>query len=377
MQRAHLSRLCRPHISRSREAGWAFLLSHSDFTSGLAMRERSKSSSSIRKVASVVACGILAAGLTVALSTSWSKDISQNQPSQPSQFEIKSNVNVVLVHMTARDRDGNLAGQLDKDNFQIYEDGVLQQIESFSHEDVPVTVGLVVDNSGSMKPKRSEVIAATLAFVRSSNSQDEMFVVNFSDGVSFGLPRSTPFTDQPDQLKLALSSVEPIGKTALYDAVYSAVRHLKQGSHDKKALVVVSDGGDNASRHTLSETMALAVKSDAMIYSIGVFDLDDPDRNPHVLKEVAKSTGGDAFFPESTRDVRTICERIALEIRNQYTVTYISSNKKQDGTYRSIKVKVSAPDRGHLKVRARSGYYAPSNTESKRESKAHGNESSN
>ena len=286
-------------------------------------------------------------------------------------------MNVVLLHMTVRDRDGNLVGQLDKDDFRIYEDGVLQQIDSFSHEDIPVTVGLVVDNSGSMKPKRPEVIAATLAFVRSSNSQDEMFVVNFNDDVSFGLPRNTPFTDQPDQLKLALSNVEATGRTALYDAVSDAVGHLRQGSHDKKALVVVSDGGDNASKHSLPETMALAVKSDAMIYTIGLFDLDDPDRNPHALKELAKATGGDAFFPESTKDVLTICERIALEIRNQYTVTYISSNKKQDGSYRSIKVKVNAPDRGRLMVRARSGYYAPSNTESKRESEVPHDESSN
>ena len=231
-------------------------------------------------------------------------------------------------------------------------------------------MGLVVDNSGSMRSKRPEVIAAALAFVRSSNLQDEMFVVNFNDSASFGLPRNMPFTDQPDQLKSALSDVEATGKTALYDAISDAVEHLRQGFHDKKALIVVSDGGDNASRHTLSETMAAAVKSDAIIYTIGVFDQDDPDRNPHVLKRLADATGGEAFLPESIKDVQTICERIALEIRNQYTVTYISSNKKQDGSYRKIKVKVDAPDRGHLMVRARPGYYAPPNTEAKWESKA-------
>src|ERR1019366_558811 len=242
--------------------------------------------------------------------------------------------------------------------------------ESISHEDVPVTVGLVADNSGSRGPKRPEVIAAALAFVRSSNSKDEMFVVNFNEGVSFGLPRNTPFTDQPDQLKLALSTIEASGKTALYDAVSDAVGHLKQGSHDKKALIVASDGGDNASKRSLSETMALAVKSDAIIYTIGLFDPDDPDRNPRVLKELARATGGDAFFPGSIKDILKICEGIALEIRNQYTVTYMSTNKKQEGSYRSIKVKVNGPDRGGLRVRARSGYYAPSNTESKWESKA-------
>ena len=329
------------------------------------MGDRPKPSPSIRKGAILGACAILVLSLTIFLTATWSKEFSQNQPEQSSQFEIKSSVNVVLLHVTARDRDGNLVGLLDKDNFQLYEDGALQQIESFSHEDIPVTVGLVVDNSGSMKSKRPEVVAAALAFVRSSNSRDEMFVVNFNDGVSFGLPAQTPFTDQPDQLRLALSDVAAMGRTALYDAISGAVGHLKQGNHDKKALIVVSDGGDNASRHTLSETLALAVKSDAMIYTIGLFDEDDPDRNPQVLKKLSKATGGDAFLPESIKDVQTICERIALEIRNQYTFTYNPSNKKQDGSYRSIKVKVNAPDRGHVMVRARSGYYAPSNGESK------------
>jgi Ca-activated chloride channel family protein len=204
-----------------------------------------------------------------------------------------------------------------------------------------------------------------------------MFVVNFNDAVWFGLPRDTPFTDQPDQLKLALSSVQATGRTALYDAISDAAVHLKLGGHDKKALIVVSDGGDNASKHTLSETLTLAVKSDAMIYTIGLFDSDDPDRNPRVLRELAKATGGDAFLPESIKDVQTICERIALEIRNQYTVTYASSNKKFDGTYRRIKVKVNAPDDRHLNVRARSGYYAPSITAASRESEAPRYESAN
>jgi Ca-activated chloride channel family protein len=238
-------------------------------------------------------------------------------------------------------------------------------------------VGLVVDNSGSMKPKRAEVVAATLDFASASNPQDEMFAVNFNDSVSFDLPRNTPFTDQPAQLRLALSGIEATGRTALYDAVSDAVEHLKRGSHEKKALIVVSDGGDNISRHTLSETLALAVKSDAIIYTIGIFDPDDPDQNPHVLKELAKATGGDVFLPETTKEVLTICRRIALEIRNQYTVTYSSTNKKSDGSYRKIKVKVDSPDHGHVAVRARAGYYAPSNNEARREFKVPHYEGSN
>jgi Ca-activated chloride channel homolog len=317
----------------------------------------------VRRVVILIFCAIPVVVLTFALTTSWSSEASQNQPGQTSQFEIKSNVNVVLLQMTVRDRNGNLVGELDKDNFQVYEDGILQQIESFDHEDIPVTVGLVVDNSGSMQPKRPEVIAAALAFVRSSNRQDEMFVVNFNDRVSFGLPRNVPFTDQPGLLKLALSNIETTGRTALYDAVSGAVEHLKQGNHEKKALIVVSDGGDNASRHTLPESMVLAVKSDAVIYAIGPLDPNDIDRNPRVLKELAKATGGDAFFPRSTKDVSGICERIALEIRNQYTVSYISSNRKPDGSYRKIKVKEKDAGHGHLIIRTRSGYYVPSSNE--------------
>lgn len=334
------------------------------------MKEQARPSPSNRRIAVFLSCTIPVFVLIFTLTASWSKELIQKQPVQENQFEIKSSVNEVLVHVTVRDRAGNLVGLLKKDNFQVYEDGIPQQIDYFSHEDLPVTVGLVVDNSGSMKPKRPEVNTSTLAFVRSSNPQDEMFVVNFNDGVSFGLPRNMPFTDQQDQLKWALSSTEATGRTALYDAISDAVAHLKQGSHDKKAIVVVSDGGDNASKHSLSETMTLAVKSDAMIYTIGIFDMDDLDRNPHVLKELAKATGGDAFFPESTKDVLEICQRIAFEIRNQYTITYVSSNKKQDGSHRSIKVKVEEPDHGRLMVRARSGYYAPLNAALKQKSMA-------
>ena len=176
------------------------------------------------------------------------------QESSPSQtrpddsFTISVSVDMVVLHATVRDRRGILVSGLGKDDFQVYEDGVLQQIESFSHEDIPVTVGLVVDNSGSMRPKRSEVIAASLAFARSSNAEDQIFVVSFNEKVSFGLPADTPFTDKVDQLESALSKTAADGQTALYDAVAAALDHLKKGDRDKKVLIVISDGGDNASK---------------------------------------------------------------------------------------------------------------------------------
>jgi|SRR5271165_2886402 len=283
---------------------------------------------------------------------------SQNSPG--SGYTINVNVDVVVLHATAQDRKNILVSGLAKDDFQVYEDGVLQQIKYFSHEDIPVTVGLVVDNSGSMKPKRSDVIAAALAFARSSNPQDQMFVVKFNEKVSFGLPDSTPFTDQVAQLQGALSRIAADGETALYDAVAAALEHLKRGTRDKKVLIVVSDGGDNASKHNLAQIMAMAGHADAIIYTIGIYDEQDGDRNPGVLKRLAKDTGGEAFLPDSLKDVGPICERIAHDIRNQYTLAYVPTNRKRDGTYRVIQVKASGTDRGRLSVRTRTGYFAAS-----------------
>jgi Ca-activated chloride channel family protein len=275
-------------------------------------------------------------------------------------YTIGVNVDMVVLQATALDRKGALVSGLGQNNFQIYEDGVLQPIKHFSHEDIPVTVGLVIDNSGSMRPKRHDVIAAALAFAHSSNSQDQMFVVNFNEKVSFGLPAAIPFTDQPAQLEVALSRIDADGQTALYDAVAVALEHLKRGSRDKKVLIVISDGGDNASQRKLTQIMSMAKQSDAIIYTIGIFDEDDEDRNPHVLRELAKDTGGDAFLPESLKDLVPICERIAHDIRNQYTLAYVPTNRKRDGTYRVIQVKASGQGRGSLSVRTRAGYFAPS-----------------
>jgi len=268
-------------------------------------------------------------------------------------------VDVVVLHATAEDRKGTLVSGLAKDDFQVYEDGVLQQTKYFSHEDIPVTVGLVIDNSGSMRPKRADVIAAALAFARSSNPQDQMFVVNFNEKVSFGLPDNTPFTDQVAQLELALSRIDANGETALYDAVVAALDHLKKGNRDKKVLIVVSDGGDNASKHNLTQIMAMVGCPDVIIYTIGIFDREDEDRNPHVLRQLANDTGGETFLPESSKDVVPICERIAHDIRNQYTLAYVPTNRKRDGSYRVIQVKASAPGGGSLLVRTRTGYFAP------------------
>ncbi len=286
----------------------------------------------------------------------------EHEPSQPRQDDegtIRVNVDLVVLHATVqKHRRRTLVSGLGKEDFQVYEDGVLQEIHSFSHEDIPVTVGLVIDNSGSMIPKRGEVIAAALAFARSSNPYDQIFLVNFNENVSFGLPENTPFTDNVAQLEVVLSRTAADGMTALYDAVAAGLEHLKKGKQDKKVLIVISDGADNASKLSLAEIMTMAEQSDTIIYTMGLFEEGDPDRNPGVLKRLAGATGGEAYLPWSVKDVVPICERIARDIRNQYTLAYIPTNRKQDGTYRAIEVKAGAPGRGGLLVRTRAGYYA-------------------
>ena len=282
----------------------------------------------------------------------------QNPKADP--YTIKVDVNMVVLHATVESHKGVLVSGLSQSDFQVYEDGVLQEIKNFSHEDIPVTAGLVIDNSGSMAPKRQEVIMAALAFAHSSNPQDQMYVVSFNEHVRFGLPANTLFTDQVGQLQVALSSMASDGETALYDAVAAALEHLKKGNRDKKVLIVVSDGADNASKHELKEIISTAVQSDAIIYALGLYEPDDPDKNPGVLKELARATGGEAFMPESLKEIVPICERVARDIRNQYTIAYTPANRKQDGAYRVIQVKAVAPGRRRVSVRTRAGYYAPS-----------------
>jgi Ca-activated chloride channel family protein len=306
-----------------------------------------------------IGCWAVLFSLTVAAGVAVSQVPAAQDPSSD-LYKIKVNANLVVLHGTAHDSKGILVSGLAQDSFQVYEDGVLQKIKYFNQKDVPVTVGLVIDNSGSMMAKRDVVIAAALAFARSSNPQDQMFVVNFNEHVSFGLPANMPFTDHIPKLELALSRINPNGETALYDAVAEALEHLKQGNRDKKVLIVISDGGDNASkRANLAQVMAMAQRNDTIIYTIGLFDESDVYRNPKVLKQLAQNTGGEAFLPDTIKEAVPICERIARDIRNQYTIAYVPTNTKQDGAYRTVVVKASAPDGKHLVVRTRGGYRAP------------------
>lgn len=271
---------------------------------------------------------------------------------------------MVVLHATVTNRSGEFVEGLTKNEFRVYEDKIEQTIAVFQRRDVPVTMGLVVDNSGSMREKRAQVAAAALTFVKTSNPQDEVFVVNFNDEYYIDTPGD--FTHSMPDLQDALSRIDSRGSTALYDSVVASLNHLKMGHRDKRVLLVVTDGDDDASRLSFAETIKMAEESDASIYTIGLFS-DDDRKHDHsmvrhserVLKELAEATGGMAYFPKDLDDVTPVCEQVAHDIRNQYTIGYYPTNSAKDGTFRRVEVRVFPPSgMGKLDVRTRTGYYA-------------------
>ena len=272
-------------------------------------------------------------------------------------YVISEDVNLVVLPVTVRDRNGRFVSGLNVSNFQVYEDGKLQKVTLFRDEDVPVTVGLVVDHSGSMAAKQLEMIEGAQAFVQASNPQDREFVVNFNSTVSFPLPENVAFTSDPDVLRAALSTASASGKTALYDALAAAMEHFQKGEADKRVLLLISDGGDNASKNNFSQVFQIAQTANVMIYAIGLFDQNSTDQNPKVLKKLAEETGGQAYFPTSLAQIVSVCREIAAEIRHQYTLGYSPADSGPSG-YRKIRVSVTAPGRGKLSVRTRTGYFS-------------------
>src|SRR5262245_58150251 len=275
-----------------------------------------------------------------------------------SQFTLSVDVDLVVFNVTVLGDDGRpVPGLTDKD-FRVYEDGREEKIKIFQPEDTPATVGLVIDNSGSMTNKRKDVVSAASAFLVASHPQDEMFIVNFNRRPWLGLPTGTAFTSDRSTLRATLTETRAEGTTALYDALKLAVDHLNESNRQRKALVVLSDGGDNASSVKLDDALRLAQQSSATIYCIGIYDPFQKDRNPSALKKIAKVTGGEAFFPNTPDNLLTMWPRIASAIRGQYTIGYISSNPARDGGYRKVKITASRKRGKLLDVRTRPGYVA-------------------
>jgi Ca-activated chloride channel homolog len=282
---------------------------------------------------------------------------SSRAGAQQEPFNISVDVNLVVLHATVHDRRGHDVLNLRQQDFKLYEDGVEQTIRLFRREDAPVTVGLVVDHSGSMASKLGEVSAAARTFAQFSNPMDEMFVLNFNEKIVSGLAGANRFSDMPAELEDAIARAPADGRTALYDAIAAGLEQLDRGTWDKKILVVISDGGDNASTHTLTGITTMAGKSSAVIYAIGMFTEADPDANPGVLKRLTQGTGGEAFFPKQLSETTDICAHIADDIRNQYMIGYVSSNAKPDGSYRGVRLAAGLPGRdSKLRVRTRTGY---------------------
>jgi len=285
-------------------------------------------------------------------------------------FQLNVDVQIVEVPVSVTNKDGALINNLARTNFQVFEDKVEQHIKEFKHEDIPLSIGLVIDNSGSMRlqSKRSRVASAALTFVRESNPDDETFIVDFNEEAYL----LQDYTRSMATLVDSLSNIDPHGGTAMNDAIYLAVEHLKSGSRDKKALLVITDGEDMDSKYGINPLLEHIKQSkDITIYTIGLLDENDdrgglfsqsPSKKAKKdLEKISELTGGEAFFPKTVNEVSEICQRIARELRNQYTLIYSPSNEKRDGTWRNVEVRVTPPQ-GTPKpnVKSRPGYQAPS-----------------
>src|SRR5438128_6109794 len=272
----------------------------------------------------------------------------------------------VQLPISVLDREGRPVNGLTKENFQIFEDKVLQTIKTFKHEDIPLSLGLIIDNSGSMRNKRERVNSSALAFVRESNPDDETFIVNFDDSAYL----EQDFTGSIGDLIDALDNIDARGETALYDAIYLSAEHVKNGKKDKKALLLITDGEDNVSKYGVNKVIEALKQSKVTLYTVGLLEDNDqrgglfkkpPSKKAkEALQKFADITGGQAYFPKSLEEVEELAKNIAHEIRNHYTISYTPTNKKLDGTWRAIQVKVNPPRKvSKVTVLTREGYFAP------------------
>ncbi len=265
---------------------------------------------------------------------------------------------LVVLHVNVTDRSGRAVLNLPQSAFTVIEDGQPESISFFSSEDVPVTVGLVVDGSISMWTVRDRVIAAVGEFAKTSHAGDETFALAFNENVRAALPASAPFTSDGDVLTRGLESVMATrGRTALLDAIADGLTYVRRGTTPRKVLILISDGGDNASHKTMADVRRAVESSDAVIYAVALIDPEDRDANTRLLHMVADESGGQVFTPRDAGEVTALLERIAGDIRRSYTVGY-APTRAPDGTYRHIQVRVAAQDKGRLTVRTRDGYLA-------------------
>jgi VWFA-related protein len=273
-------------------------------------------------------------------------------------FRLHVETDLVVLHATITDDESRPIVDLPQESFRVFEDKVEQQIKLFKREDIPVSVGILVDNSGSMRDKRKGVNAAALKFVQSSNPLDEVFIVNFNDEAFL----DADFTDSIPLLEEGLEKIDARGGTALYDAVDMSLFHMaERATLEKKVLIAITDGEDNASRINMERIVQTVERANVMIYTVGLLSGENgrsDRRAKRALEEISKASGGSVFFPKNPEDVLSVATAIANDIRNQYVIAYTPTNAKKDGSFRRVEIKVDAPRRGKLNVRARTGYYA-------------------
>ncbi len=286
----------------------------------------------------------------------------------PLLAQFRAETRLVVLHASVTDRKGREITNLTQDRFKVYENGKLQQVKIFRREDIPISLGLIIDDSGSMADKRSRVEAAALAMVRASNPQDEVFIVNFNDDAYLDVP----FTNDIRKMEQGLARIDSRGGTAMRDAISMSLDYMRQkAKKDKKVLMVITDGNDNASNISLERLVQRANQFDTLIYAIGLFG--DEEKHEAVkarraLNELTSATGGLAFYPKDVNDVTRLALQVAHDIRNQYTIAYSPDIQQLDGSYRQIRVVVNAP--GKPIVRTRSGYYATPDIEVPRQTAA-------
>jgi Ca-activated chloride channel homolog len=270
---------------------------------------------------------------------------------------------LVVLHVTVRDRKGAYVTGLRQDAFNVIEDGRPQTVGLFTDTDTPATIGLLIDSSGSMYQHRPTTIAGATAFAKASHPQDEIFAIAFNEYVTPVLPAAAPFTSDGSLLRVALErNVNSRGRTALYDAITGGVAYLSRGTRERKVLVLLSDGGDNASRTTKDEAVHTAQASNAVIYTIGLIEPDSRDANPNLLKELSLASGGEFYRPRDSDGIADVLDKIARDIRHTYTIGYTPANTARDGAFRTVRVVVTAPPGRPLVVRSRTGYRAGTST---------------
>jgi len=287
--------------------------------------------------------------------------LAQEAPQEPetpsTRTPLSINVDLVELHVAVIDSLGRPVGGLGQENFKVKENNISQPITLFKHEDRPVSLGLVVDNSRSIEPRKARLDAAAISFIDKSNPDDETFIVHFDSNVRL----SRNFTNNRFSLRSDLAGAKPYGETALYDAIVLALDTMNEARYSKKALLVITDGIDNTSKSTLEQVVARASREDVMIFPVGLLSKSGGLKAEDSLISIAEATGGRAYFPQTVEEARVMIDLIAKDLREQYTIAYLPTNVLRDGRWRAVRVEL-APPKGYpkdLQLTYRQGYYAP------------------